>query len=244
MPFGNRTNPYFFSMQTLRTAENQSDFVRTLFSAIAQRYDIANHLLSGGMDFLWRRRAARLIREWKPGKILDLATGSGDLAITLRATCPDSLVVGADFCHPMLQVAQRKGVPHLITADGLALPFADGVFDVVTVAFGLRNMASWPGALAEMRRVITPGGHLVVLDFSVPPAPLRWIYRPYLHHVLPRVAALVTQEKAAYDYLGDSIEKFPYGAAMCGLMREAGFEDARCEPLSGGIVSLYTAAKR
>src|SRR5581483_10429629 len=119
---------------------------------IAQRYDIANHLLSGGMDFLWRRRAARLIREWKPRKILDLATGSGDLAITLRATCPETLIVGADFCHPMLQVAQRKGVAHLVTADGLALPFADDTFEVVTVAFGLRNMASWIGALAEMRR--------------------------------------------------------------------------------------------
>ena len=94
----------------------------------------------------------------------------------------------------MLQIAQRKGVTNLVTADGLALPFADEAFDVVTVAFGLRNMASWAGALAEMRRILVPGGHLLILDFSVPPPPLRWVYRPYLHHVLPRIAALVTRK--------------------------------------------------
>jgi demethylmenaquinone methyltransferase/2-methoxy-6-polyprenyl-1,4-benzoquinol methylase len=196
------------------------------------------------MDFFWRQRAAKIVKEWQPLQILDLATGSGDLALTLRATCPSALVVGADFCHPMLQVARQKGLDHLVTADGLSLPFADEVFDVVTIAFGLRNMASWEGALQEIRRVLRPGGHLLILDFSVPPAPLVWLYRPYLHHVLPRIAALVTQEKAAYDYLGASIENFPHGPAMCALLREAGLDDPRCEPLSGGIVSLYTAVKR
>lgn len=143
----------------------------------------------------------------------------------------------------MLAVARRKGVPHLVTADGLALPFADGVFDAVTVAFGLRNMASWPAALAEMCRVLRPGGNLLILDFSVPRPPLVWLYRPYLHHVLPRFAALLTQQKAAYDYLGDSIEAFPHGPAMCALLAEAGFVQPTAEPLTGGIVSLYTAAK-
>jgi demethylmenaquinone methyltransferase/2-methoxy-6-polyprenyl-1,4-benzoquinol methylase len=143
----------------------------------------------------------------------------------------------------MLQVARRKGVARLVTADALALPFADEAFDVITVAFGLRNMASWSGALTEMHRVLKPGGHLLVLDFSVPRPPLLWIYRPYLHHVLPRIAALLTQEKAAYDYLGDSIEQFPHGSAMCALLAEAGLDGATSEPLSGGIVSLYTAAR-
>ena len=197
--------------------------VQTMFSAISGRYDLANHLLSGGLDFLWRCRAAGIVRQWQPGRILDLATGSGDLALTLRSACPGALVVGADFCPPMLQVARRKGLEHLVTADALRLPFAEGSFDVVTVAFGLRNMASWPGALSEMRRVLAPGGHVLILDFSVPPPPLRWLYRPYLHHVLPRVATLLTGQKAAYDYLGDSIEQFPQGAAMCELLREAGF---------------------
>jgi demethylmenaquinone methyltransferase/2-methoxy-6-polyprenyl-1,4-benzoquinol methylase len=212
-----------------------------MFGEIAARYDLANHLLSGGLDFLWRRRAARIVGAWQPSRILDLATGSGDLANTLKTACPDALVVGADFCPPMLSVARRKGLEHLVAADGLQLPFADASFDAVTIAFGLRNMASWPAALAEMRRVLRPGGHVLILDFSLPSAPLRWIYRPYLHHVLPRIAALLTGKKAAYDYLGDSIEQFPQGAAMCALLAAAGFSGAAHQPLNGGIVTLYTA---
>lgn len=230
-------------MSYVQSPERQPSFVQALFSSIAERYDLANHLLSGGLDFFWRRRAADIVKAWKPARILDLATGSGDLALSLRAACPRVLIVGADFCHPMLRIAQGKGVEHLVTADGLALPFADESFDVVTVAFGLRNMASYPGALSEMRRVLRPGGHALILDFSVPPPPLVWLYRPYLHHVLPRIAGLLTRQKAAYDYLGDSIEQFPHGPAMCQLLAEAGLEQAAFEPLSGGIVTLYTAGK-
>ena len=214
-----------------------------MFAAIAQKYDLANHLLSGGMDYLWRARSARTVAGWKPTRILDLATGSGDLALALRTACPQSIVVGADFCHPMLGEARRKGLKHLVTADGMRLPFADATFDVLTVAFGLRNMESWPGALAEMSRVLRPGGHLLVLDFSVPPPPLRWIYRSYLHHVLPHIAAFLTGQKTAYDYLGESIEAFPFGPAMCELIDSTGFSAAACRPLSGGIVSLYTATR-
>lgn len=216
--------------------------VRAMFSAIAGRYDLANHLLSAGMDTHWWKTAARLVKQWNPSRILDLATGSGDLALHLGRACPHALLVGADFCHPMLLVAQRKGLDRLVTADGLRLPFADATFDALTISFGLRNMESWPRALAEMARVLRPGGHVLILDFSVPPAPLRWVYRPYLHHVLPRVAAWLTGEKAAYDYLADSIEAFPSGNAMCALLRTAGFVQAKCERLTGGIVSLYTAA--
>jgi demethylmenaquinone methyltransferase/2-methoxy-6-polyprenyl-1,4-benzoquinol methylase len=221
----------------------KGEFVTGMFAAIAERYDLANHLLSGGLDFFWRRRAARIVQGWNPVRILDLATGSGDLALALGAACPSARLIGADFCQPMLVQAQRKGVANLIVADGMRLPFAPGAFDALTVAFGLRNMESWSGALNEMGRVLAPGGHLLVLDFSVPPAPLRYVYRPYLRHVLPRLAALLTRERGAYEYLGDSIEKFPQGAAMCALIREAGFRDAHCEPLTGGIVSLYTAER-
>jgi len=143
----------------------------------------------------------------------------------------------------MLEVARRKGLKRLVVADGLQLPFEEGSFDAVTIAFGLRNMASCPTALAEMRRILHPGGHALILDFSVPLPPLRWVYRPYLHHVLPRVAALLTGKKAAYDYLGASIEQFPQGAAMCVMLEEAGFADPEHQPLSGGIVSLYTATR-
>jgi demethylmenaquinone methyltransferase / 2-methoxy-6-polyprenyl-1,4-benzoquinol methylase len=143
----------------------------------------------------------------------------------------------------MLEVARRLGSRRLVQADALALPFQDGEFDAVTVAFGLRNMASWEGALREMARVLVPGGHVLVLDFSVPPPPLRTVYRPYLHHVLPRLASWVTGEKEAYRYLAESIEAFPSGAALCGLLAAAGFVEANCEPLSGGIVSLYVGRR-
>lgn len=217
--------------------------VRSMFASIARRYDLANHLLSGGLDFLWRRRVARIVQGWKPPRVLDLATGSGDLALALQAACPEGHVVGADFCEPMLAEAARKGLAHLVLADALALPFADASFDVVTVAFGLRNMESWPRALEEMARVLVPGGHVLVLDFSLPGAPLRWIYRPYLHHVLPRIAAWVTGQRGAYEYLGESIEKFPRGREMCALLHAAGFAAPQCEPLSCGIVSIYTGSK-
>lgn len=194
------------------------------------------------MDYFWRRRAARIVRGWKPARILDLATGSGDVALTLQKHCPEAFLVGADFCVPMLREARKKGFADGVAADAMALPFAPESFDAVTIAFGLRNMASYPGALREMRRVLRPGGHVLILDFSVPPPPLRWLYRPYLHRVLPRVAGWLTGEQSAYEYLGNSIEQFPAGQAMCALLESVGFSAPTAQPLSGGIVSLYTAA--
>jgi len=175
---------------------------------------------------------------------LDLATGSGDLALSIERACPQCQVTGADFCEPMLRRAREKGLRRTVVADALHLSFLDSSFDAVTVAFGLRNMESWPGALREMARVLNPGGHLLVLDFSLPPPPLRGPYRFYLHHILPVIAGLVTCEKSAYQYLGDSIERFPAGPAMTSLIEECGFTSAICTPLTGGIVSLYTAEKR
>ncbi len=228
------------SVQNARALQ-EPRFVQSLFGKIARRYDLANRLLSGGLDVFWRKRAARQVRGWNPQALLDLATGSGDVALALRRACPQTRIIGADFCVPMLREARRKGFTELVAADGLALPFASGCFDVVTVAFGLRNMASYPGALREMRRVLKPGGHVLILDFSVPPPPLRWLYRPYLHHLLPRLAGTLTGAPDAYRYLGESIEKFPSGAAMRDLLRGAGFSNPTAERLSGGIVSLYTA---
>jgi demethylmenaquinone methyltransferase / 2-methoxy-6-polyprenyl-1,4-benzoquinol methylase len=230
-------------METTLPQQNPS-FVRRTFAAIAARYDLANHLLSGGFDFLWRARAARIIASGKPGRILDLATGSGDLALALQKASPHSLVVAADFCLPMLEMARRKRVPALVQADGLQLPFQDKKFDALTVAFGLRNMAAWDAALQEMARVLRPGGVLLVMDFSLPEfALLRSIYRVYLHRVLPRFAAVITGNREAYEYLGSSIEAFPRGRKMQELMHASGLTEFRAKSLCFGVASIYTARK-
>ncbi len=213
-----------------------------MFGRVAARYDLVNTVLSGGLDYFWRRRAAEIVRGWRPARLLDLATGSGVLAASLARTCPEATVVGADFSLPMLRRAQATGrVARLAVADAMRLPFGDGTFDAVTVGFGLRNMPSYGGALEEMRRVLRPGGHLLVLDFSVPSGWWRGAYRLYLHRCLPRVAGWVCGERAAYRYLGESIERFPRGETMRALLTASGFATATAEELTGGIVSLYTA---
>jgi len=214
-----------------------------MFGSIAQRYDLANHVLSGGIDFLWRRRAARIVEAWRPQRLLDLATGSGDLALAISRRLPDAEITAADFSPEMLAIAQAKGVVRTVLADGLALPFSDGSFDCVTIAFGLRNMSDWERALREMHRVLAIGGHLLVLDFSRPSGPLHRLYRLYLHHVLPRFAAILTGRKEAYDYLGGSIETFPGGDEMRRLISSNGFDTVALEPLTAGIVTIYTATK-
>jgi demethylmenaquinone methyltransferase/2-methoxy-6-polyprenyl-1,4-benzoquinol methylase len=214
-----------------------------MFGRIARRYDLANHLLSGGADFLWRRRAASIVKGWRPRHVLDLATGSGDLALALQRRLPEAAIVAADFSPEMLDVAKTKGVRETVLADGLDLPFAGESFDAVTVAFGLRNMADWSRALREMSRVLGTRGHLLVLDFSLPYGWLRPAYRFYLHRCLPIMAALVTGQKEAYDYLGGSIEKFPSGNEMVRLIEENGFALASAQPLTGGIATIYTATK-
>jgi demethylmenaquinone methyltransferase/2-methoxy-6-polyprenyl-1,4-benzoquinol methylase len=220
------------------------EMVRGLFSDIAERYQVVNHLLSGGFDFYWRAIAVRLIRPWAPSVVLDVATGTGDLAMAIRKACPQARVVGADFCAPMLDVARRNGLPELVVADGMILPFADRTFDVVTAAFGLRNMASWEKGLSEMARVLKPGGHLLILDFSLPTLPvIRTLYRFYLHHILPHMAGLATGRKDAYEYLGISIEQFPSGRAMTSLINSCGFSDGRAHSLTLGTVSIYTATR-
>jgi demethylmenaquinone methyltransferase / 2-methoxy-6-polyprenyl-1,4-benzoquinol methylase len=219
-------------------------FVRRTFAAIATRYDLANHLLSGGFDFLWRAKAARMIATESPQFILDLATGSGDLAKALGKASPTSLIIGADFCLPMLEIARKKSIPFLVQADGLQLPFRDETFDALSVAFGLRNMASWSAALHEMARVLRPGGVLLVMDFSLPEVrPLRNLYRLYLHHMLPRLAAVITGNREAYEYLGSSIESFPRDRKMEELVKSSGFSDFRAKPLCLGVASIYTAHK-
>ena len=143
----------------------------------------------------------------------------------------------------MIEIARRKGVRETIVADALQLPFDDASFDCVTIAFGLRNIADWSAALREISRVLSAGGHVLILDFSLPKSILRGPYRFYLHQILPKFAGLLTGEGKAYDYLAASIEEFPSGEAMLRLIEENGFTKADARPMSGGIVTMYTAVK-
>ena len=227
---------------TKPSAATEPTRVRQMFGGIARRYDLANHTLSCGTDFYWRKRAADIVGRWRPKKIVDLATGTGDLALVLQRKLPDSEVTGVDFLPEMLELAERKGVRQTILADAMRLPFPDSSFDCVTIAFGLRNMENWGGALAEMSRVLKRRGHLLVLEFSLPEASIvRAIYRLYLHRCLPWLGSLLTRKKSAYDYLGDSIEQFPSGHAMIDLIEASGFRHGTLQPLSCGIVTIYTA---
>lgn len=216
-------------------------FVQQLFSKIADRYVVTNRVLSLGVDILWRHQVSRLVAGWRPESLLDVATGTGDLALEIQRYLPNTRVVGSDFCPEMLSHATERGVKETLVADALNLPFESDSFDVLTVAFGLRNMADYPAALQEMKRVVRPGGHVLILDFSLPTNVLRGPYRWYLHNVLPRLAGFLTGENNAYKYLGESIEAFPSGEGMESLLHEQGFKNAQTVSLSLGIASIYTA---
>ena len=215
-----------------------------MFGAIARRYDLANHALSCGIDFCWRKHAADIVVSWRPDKIVDLATGTGDLALALQKKMPNAEVTGVDFLPEMLELAQKKGLRRTILADAMKLPFPDGSFDCVTIAFGLRNMENWRSGLDEMSRVLRRDGHLLVLEFSLPTRSIvRSIYRFYLHRCVPVLGSFLTRRKSAYDYLGDSIEEFPSGCGMLNLIEASGFRHATFQPLSYGIATIYTAQK-
>ena len=218
-------------------------YVRDAFARIADRYVLTNHVLSCGADIWWRKVVTARIRKWKPRRLLDVASGTGDLALEIQEQIPDCEVIATDFCAEMLAHASNRGLERTQVADALALPFADGSFDVVTVAFGLRNMADYPKALREMRRVLKPGGHLVILDFSLPGGILRAPYRFYLHRILPHLAGMLTGQKDAYEYLGGSIEQFPSGKGMTDLLEECGFTETNATPMNFGVVSIYQGSR-
>jgi len=218
-------------------------YVRNAFARIADRYVITNHVLSGGMDFWWRHVVTGRIKKLAPRNLMDVASGTGDLALKIQKEIPSCDVIATDFCAEMLEHASSRGVKKTLVADALDLPFPDNEFDVLTVAFGLRNMGNYELGLKEMRRVLKPEGHLFILDFSLPRGILRAPYRFYLHNVLPKMAGFLTKETDAYEYLGGSIEQFPAGTEMIALLEKNGLSQGTATPLTFGVVSVYEAVK-
>jgi demethylmenaquinone methyltransferase/2-methoxy-6-polyprenyl-1,4-benzoquinol methylase len=222
-----------------------------MFGGIAPRYDLLNHLLSLNLDRSWRRRAAAELAASPGDRILDLCGGTGDLALAVARAAPGTTVVCCDFSRPMLLRAApkflRAGVADrclLLEADGLRLPVRDGSLDGITVGFGVRNLADLDAGLGEMRRVLRPGGRLVLLEFSAPQGPvLSRVYRAYLERLLPRVGDRASGTSGPYRYLARTIAAWPDAASLAGRVREAGFSAVGWVLLTGGIVAVHTAVK-
>ena len=223
-----------------------------MFGRIARRYDLANRVLSGGIDIYWRIRLVGAVRRAHPGDILDLATGSGDVAFALERGLPPGVrVVGMDFCAPMLEEAQSKKSaqpgrhPFLEFrhGDALELPLQDEGFDAVTIAFGLRNMSDRARCLSEIRRVLKPRGRLFILEFSRPWPWVRPLYGFHLRHIVPFLAGILTGDRGAYEYLGDSIGAFPAREALSAEIRDAGFTGVSARAMTMGIVALHAAQR-
>ncbi|MGQ9761299.1 MAG: bifunctional demethylmenaquinone methyltransferase/2-methoxy-6-polyprenyl-1,4-benzoquinol methylase UbiE [Thermogutta sp.] len=237
--------------QNAELVDKSSQRIRRMFAEIAPRYDLLNHLLSLGTDVYWRWRTVRASRARGTGPILDLCCGTGDLALAFWQSAGHRFpVIGVDFCRPMVELAKqkaerRRASVHFIEADGLHLPFPDGTFAVVAVAFGLRNMASTAQALSEMVRVCRRGGEVMVLEFTLPTVfPLNVIYRVYFRFLLPTIGQMLAPNReAAYNYLPASVIDFPQGASLLAEMRKAGLNDLTVQPLTFGIAALYKGTK-
>ena len=224
--------------------------VREIFTSIPGRYDFLNHLLSLRRDVAWRRFAVRKMQFFDTYRLLDVATGTGDLAIDAAHRHPDIRVTGVDFVREMLARGRQKiagrGLAdriRLLQADAMSLPFPDGSFDAVGIAFGIRNMPDRLGALREMRRALVPGGRIFVLEMNAPQNRLwRGFFAPYLNRILPVIARRFSRNPAAYVYLVDSITHFPAPQAFLGLMEKAGFGDLKRYSLTFGITCLYVGS--
>lgn len=224
--------------------------VARMFNSISGNYDFLNHFLSLGIDISWRKKAIKTLADLKPKAILDVATGTGDFAIQAMTLSPEK-IIGVDISEGMLAVGKEKmkarGVDQIIDlryADSENLPFEENKFDAAIVAFGVRNFENLERGLAEMHRVIKPGGKVVILEFSKPRAfPFKHLYHFYFKFVLPKIGRLISRDPAAYTYLPESVQAFPDGEDFIALLNRVGFNQTTCKPLTFGISSLYTGTK-
>lgn len=228
-------------------ADGKTEAVESMFDAVAPRYDLLNRLLSAGIDRYWRSRTVRMMDDEQPRRVLDVATGTADLAIKIERMLHPRETVGIDLSTEMLDRGrakiERKGLSPRISlrkADAADLPFPDGSFDAAFVAFGVRNFENLEAGLNDIRRVLRPGGSLIVLEFSMPRTfPIRQLYTWYSHHVLPRIGGLLSPDQGAYEYLPNSVAAFPDGTDFLRRMDAVGFGDLEWTPLTFGIASLY-----
>ena len=235
-----------------KTEQEASRWVRSMFGRVAPRYDLANHLLSANVDVYWRNRTVARVRDVlrRPdARVLDLACGTGDLLIALERESGRRLI-GSDFCHPMLTGAHTKLERErlrsvLVESDALALPFPDASLDLITIAFGYRNLANYRAGLDEMRRVLRPGGALAILEFTQPPnhglakRAFAAVYNWYSRNVLPIVGGAISGAPEAYRYLPESVRKFPDAPGLAALMKKADFQPVEWEYLTFGIAALH-----
>jgi demethylmenaquinone methyltransferase / 2-methoxy-6-polyprenyl-1,4-benzoquinol methylase len=239
-------------MKQPRRIQEPRNQIRGMFDAIAFRYDFVNRVLSLRRDIAWRRALVAALPQKGGLHVLDLATGTCDVLLALQGPgSPVTHVVGADVSGAMLRYGQEKiaraglsSSSPLIQTDAASLCFPEDTFDVVTVAFGVRNYSDLEKGLREMQRVLHPGGSVLILEFSMPSNPIfRVGYLFYFRHILPRIAGMLSRQPGAYHYLNRSVEAFPYGRAFCDLLHEAGFVNATARPLTFGIATLYVADK-
>ncbi len=240
-------------MPTERTAREleHARAVREMFSGIAKKYDFLNHFLSVNTDKRWRRLVSKKLKDVldrDDALVLDVACGTGDLSVELQ-TAGKAKVVGTDFCRPMLEIAFNKNeknktaIPY-IEADGMNLSFAENTFDAVTIAFGLRNFSNWQDGLVELHRILKKGGKLAILEFTTPVVPgFKQIFNLYFTQILPRIGGAVSGSRGAYEYLPDSVSRFPDQKGLVKLMEETGFTDVEYKNLTGGIAALHIGTK-
>jgi demethylmenaquinone methyltransferase/2-methoxy-6-polyprenyl-1,4-benzoquinol methylase len=234
----------------MQPREGKAGAVREMFSRIARRYDLLNTLLSLGIDSGWRREAARAALDKGANELLDAATGTGALALAVKRLAPQTRVVGIDFAQPMLDIAARKVAQsglevELVQGDVLSLPFADASFDSVTIAYGLRNLGDLGAGLLELRRVLRPGGRLVVLEFPPPsPGVVGDAFRFYFSRILPRIGGWLSGDPDAYAYLPASVLAFPRPPELAALIHEAGFAGVKYRLQSRGVSAIFVGEKR
>lgn len=232
-------------------AESKKKQVSKMFDSIAHKYDFLNHFLSLGIDKFWRRKAIRLLAESNPQLILDVATGTADVAILTARMVPESKITGIDISPQMLQVGRNKILKEnlqdridLIDGDAEKLPFGDNIFDAVTVAYGVRNFEDLEAGLGEINRVLKKNGKLVVIEFSKPTVfPVKQLYYLYFKYILPLIGKVTSKDPKAYRYLFESVQAFPDGKDFISILKKTGFNQNQCISLTLGICSIYIGTK-